>query len=226
MCVCVCANTAEAPRPHASPLVWAQEGNSVTLACSESASTPPAITTWSRGAEGAAALAPSPKYTLSRDGATYSLTIANVSRDDVGTYFCRSENALALRRAEVYLSVTGELPRGGGGGGRSGMRTDPYPHLSFCLDAVLWRLSRQPPPTTRASSLASLSPCSSWAWRPSRPNCSSLTDIASASVTATARPSKMNPLQTELALPLEKVRKAFIAKLFQPPPPLPKISTF
>ncbi|XP_019740996.1 V-set and immunoglobulin domain-containing protein 10 [Hippocampus comes] len=100
-----CSFTLEAPRPHASPLVWAQEGNSVTLACSESASVPPAITTWSRGAEGAA-LAPSPKHTLSWDGATYSLTIANVSRNDVGTYFCRSENALALRRAEVYLSVT------------------------------------------------------------------------------------------------------------------------
>ncbi|XP_051924939.1 V-set and immunoglobulin domain-containing protein 10 [Hippocampus zosterae] len=100
-----CSFTLEAPRPHVSPLMWAQEGNSVTLACSESASVPPAITTWSRVAEGAA-LAPGPKYALSRDGATYSLTIANVSRDDVGTYFCRSENALALRRAEVYLSVT------------------------------------------------------------------------------------------------------------------------
>ncbi|XP_061624864.1 V-set and immunoglobulin domain-containing protein 10 isoform X2 [Phyllopteryx taeniolatus] len=99
-----CAFTLEAPRPEVSPLAWAQEGGSVTLVCTEVTSVPPADTAWWRDV-GSAALAPGPKYALSREGATYSLTITNVTQDDRGTYFCRSENPLALRQAEVYLSV-------------------------------------------------------------------------------------------------------------------------
>ncbi|XP_061672393.1 V-set and immunoglobulin domain-containing protein 10 isoform X2 [Syngnathoides biaculeatus] len=99
-----CTFTLEAPRPEVSPLAWAQEGDNVTLTCTEATSVPPADTAWWREA-GSAALAQGPKYALSREGAAHSLTIANVSRDDGGVYFCRSENPLALHRAEVYLSV-------------------------------------------------------------------------------------------------------------------------
>ncbi|XP_077377190.1 V-set and immunoglobulin domain-containing protein 10 [Festucalex cinctus] len=101
-----CSLKLEAPRPEVSPLAWAQEGNSVTLACTEAASVPPANISWRRAADDGVALAPGPKYALSRDGATYSLTINNVSRDDSGAYVCHGENALALRQAEVYLTVT------------------------------------------------------------------------------------------------------------------------
>ncbi|XP_077457381.1 V-set and immunoglobulin domain-containing protein 10 [Stigmatopora argus] len=101
-----CSFTLDEPHPQVSPLVWAQEGSNVTLVCTENASVPPANTTWRRAAE-VAPLTPSAKYTLSQDGAAYSLTIANVSRDDEGDYFCQSENPLALRQTDVYLKIRG-----------------------------------------------------------------------------------------------------------------------
>ncbi|XP_057688746.1 V-set and immunoglobulin domain-containing protein 10 [Corythoichthys intestinalis] len=99
-----CSLTLAMPHPEVSPLVWAQKGSNVTLVCTEASSAPPANTTWSRAPRGAP-LAPGAKYALSQDGAAYSLTIVNVGWDDEGDYFCQSENPLALRQTEVYLSI-------------------------------------------------------------------------------------------------------------------------
>ena len=76
----------------------------MTLTCSETVSIPPANTTWRRGLE-QQDVVPGSKYVLSEDGPALSLTIHNVSRDDEGVYFCRSENPLAVRELEVYLTI-------------------------------------------------------------------------------------------------------------------------
>lgn len=82
-------------------------GPSVTLTCSETTSIPPANTTWKKGLQQEDITA-GPKYTLSGEGPDFQLTIHNVSKDDEGVYFCRSENPLAVRELEVYLTVRGE----------------------------------------------------------------------------------------------------------------------
>lgn len=51
---------------------------------------------------------PGLKYTLSEEGPVLRLTIRNVSKDDEGVYFCRSENLLGVRELEVYLTVRSE----------------------------------------------------------------------------------------------------------------------
>lgn len=85
----------------------AQEGDSTTLACTEAASTPPANTTWRKGLQQEEVM-PGPKYALAEDGPLLRLTIRNVSKDDEGVYFCRSENLLGVRELEVYLTVRSE----------------------------------------------------------------------------------------------------------------------
>lgn len=93
-------------------------GPSVTLTCSETTSIPPANTTWKKGLRQEDITA-GPKYTLSGAGPDFQLTIHNVSKDDEGVYFCRSENPLAVRELEVYLTVRGEQgqqTRDSGGG--------------------------------------------------------------------------------------------------------------
>lgn len=85
----------------------AQEGESATLTCTEATSIPPANTTWRRGL-GQEAVVPGLKYELSEEGPVLRLTVRNVSRDDEGVYFCRSENLLGVRELEVYLTVRSE----------------------------------------------------------------------------------------------------------------------
>ncbi|XP_054628429.1 V-set and immunoglobulin domain-containing protein 10 isoform X1 [Dunckerocampus dactyliophorus] len=99
-----CSFLLEPPYPEGEPLVSAQEGSNITLACTESTSTPPAATTWRRGLEHAEVVVGA-KYFLSEDGPACRLTIANVSKDDEGVYFCRSENPLGVSELEVYLTV-------------------------------------------------------------------------------------------------------------------------
>nr|XP_057925625.1 V-set and immunoglobulin domain-containing protein 10 isoform X2 [Doryrhamphus excisus] len=99
-----CSFLLEPPYPEGEPLVSAQEGSNVTLACTESTSVPPAATTWRRGLEQVEVVVGT-KYFLFEDGPAYRLTIANVSKDDEGVYFCRSENPLGVRELEVYLTV-------------------------------------------------------------------------------------------------------------------------
>lgn len=92
----------------------AQEGDSITLTCTEATSIPPANTTWRKGLQ-QEDMMPGLKYTLSEEGPALRLTIRNVSKDDEGVYFCRSENLLGVRELEVYLTVRSES----GGDGHS-----------------------------------------------------------------------------------------------------------
>lgn len=104
----------EFPYPEGEPLAAALEATNVTLTCSETSSVPAANTTWRKGRQ-QDAIVPGSKYVLSEDGPVLQLTIVNVSRDDEGVYFCRSENALAVRELEVYLTVKSESMRRGVG---------------------------------------------------------------------------------------------------------------
>ncbi len=80
---------------------------SVTLTCTEVMSLPPANTTWRKGLQ-QEEIVPSSKYVLSEEGPVLKLTITNISKEDEGLYFCRSENPLAVRELEVYLTVRSE----------------------------------------------------------------------------------------------------------------------
>lgn len=95
------------PFPEGEPLVTALEATNVTLMCSETSSQPPANTVWKRGVQ-QEDIVPGQKYVLSEEGPVFRLTIVNVSKDDEGAYFCRSENPLSVRELEVYLTVKSE----------------------------------------------------------------------------------------------------------------------
>ncbi|XP_029367511.1 V-set and immunoglobulin domain-containing protein 10 isoform X2 [Echeneis naucrates] len=92
------------PYPEGEPLATAVEATNVTLTCTEAVSIPPAFTTWRKGLK-QDVIVPGSKYVLSEDGPVCKLTIVNISKDDEGVYFCRSENPLAVRDLEVYLTV-------------------------------------------------------------------------------------------------------------------------
>ncbi|KAM9810489.1 V-set and immunoglobulin domain-containing protein 10 [Neosynchiropus ocellatus] len=99
-----CSFTLKLPYPSGDPLSTAVEGTNVTLTCTESTSTPPASTTWRRGLQREEVL-PGAKYILSLEGPALRLTIVNLTKDDEGVYFCRSENPLGFQEQEVYLTV-------------------------------------------------------------------------------------------------------------------------
>lgn len=99
-----CIFTLKAPYPFGEPLAAALEGTNITLKCSESTSTPPANTTWRKGLKQDLILNSS-KYIVTEDGSLYSLTIINITKDDEGVFFCRSENPLGAKVLEVYLTV-------------------------------------------------------------------------------------------------------------------------
>ncbi|KAM6944409.1 V-set and immunoglobulin domain-containing protein 10 [Lycodopsis pacificus] len=99
-----CSFTLKPPYPEGEPLVTALEATSVTLTCTEAVSLPPANTTWRKGLQ-QEDIVPGSKYVLSVEGPVLKLKILNVSKDDEGVYFCRSENPLAVRELEVYLTV-------------------------------------------------------------------------------------------------------------------------
>ncbi|XP_022608486.1 V-set and immunoglobulin domain-containing protein 10 isoform X1 [Seriola dumerili] len=99
-----CCFTLKPPYPEGEPMVTALEATSVTLICTEATSTPPANTSWRKGLE-QDNIVPGSKYVLSEEGPVYKLTINNVSKDDEGVYFCRSENPLAVSELEVYITV-------------------------------------------------------------------------------------------------------------------------
>uniref|UniRef100_A0A3Q1F3Y2 V-set and immunoglobulin domain containing 10 n=1 Tax=Acanthochromis polyacanthus TaxID=80966 RepID=A0A3Q1F3Y2_9TELE len=99
-----CSFTLKLPFPEGDPLATALEATSVTLTCTEATSIPPANTTWRKGMQ-QDELVPGSKYVILEEGPELKLTILNVSKDDEGVYFCRSENPLAVRELEVYLTV-------------------------------------------------------------------------------------------------------------------------
>lgn len=71
-------------------------------------SVPAANTTWRKGPQ-QENIVPGLKYFLDKNGPVLKLTIRNISKDDEGVYFCRSENPLAVRELEVYLTVRSEF---------------------------------------------------------------------------------------------------------------------
>ncbi|XP_054467143.1 V-set and immunoglobulin domain-containing protein 10 [Anoplopoma fimbria] len=99
-----CSFTLKSPYPEGEPLATALEETNVTLTCTELVSIPPANTTWRKGLQ-QEDIIPGSKYVLSEEGPVLKLQILNVSKDDEGVYFCRSENPLAIRVLEVYLTV-------------------------------------------------------------------------------------------------------------------------
>ncbi|XP_010862446.2 V-set and immunoglobulin domain-containing protein 10 [Esox lucius] len=99
-----CLFTLRSPYPSGNPLVTALEGTNVTLTCTESISVPPAITTWQKTIHQEDVI-PSAKYVMSENGPVFSLTIVNVTMEDEGFYFCRSENPLMVRELEIQLTV-------------------------------------------------------------------------------------------------------------------------
>ncbi|KPP65839.1 V-set and immunoglobulin domain-containing protein 10-like, partial [Scleropages formosus] len=99
-----CSLTLKQPFPEGTPMVTAVVGNNVTLKCMESTSLPPATTTWKRTVR-QEDIFPSSKYVISQEGPTFRLMIINVSREDEGIYFCRSENPLQVVELEIYLTV-------------------------------------------------------------------------------------------------------------------------
>ncbi|XP_036454905.1 V-set and immunoglobulin domain-containing protein 10 [Colossoma macropomum] len=99
-----CSFTINSPYPMGTPLVAALEGSNVTLSCSEYKSLPPAKTVWQRG-KSQEVIVPSSKYILTAQGPELTLTIVNVTKDDEGVFFCWSENVLAAKELEVYLTV-------------------------------------------------------------------------------------------------------------------------
>ncbi|XP_056447850.1 V-set and immunoglobulin domain-containing protein 10 [Gadus chalcogrammus] len=99
-----CLLNLKLPYPEGNPLVTALEKTNVTLICTEDISVPPADTTWRRGVE-QVEIKPGSKYSVVGSGPELRLTIYNLSKEDEGIYFCRSENPLAVRELEVYLTV-------------------------------------------------------------------------------------------------------------------------
>ncbi|XP_026198574.1 V-set and immunoglobulin domain-containing protein 10 [Anabas testudineus] len=99
-----CSFTLKPPYPEGDPLATAVETRNVTLTCTEIMSFPPANTTWRKGIQQEEIVTGS-KYVVSVEGADVKLTIINVSKDDEGVYFCRSENPLIVTELEVYLTV-------------------------------------------------------------------------------------------------------------------------
>ncbi|XP_062307096.1 V-set and immunoglobulin domain-containing protein 10 isoform X1 [Osmerus eperlanus] len=99
-----CSFTLRSPYPKGDPLAVGVKGTNVTLTCSEDSSLPPARTTWKRTAE-QLDVVPGPKYQVTQQGPVFSLTIVNLTQQDEGLYFCRSENPLMVREMEVYLTV-------------------------------------------------------------------------------------------------------------------------
>ncbi|XP_019954796.2 V-set and immunoglobulin domain-containing protein 10 [Paralichthys olivaceus] len=99
-----CSLTLKPPYPQGEPLITALEKTSVTLTCTEDVSIPPANTTWRKGLQ-QDNIVPGSKYVLTEEGPVLKLTIHNVTKDDEGVFFCRSENPLNVSELEVFLTV-------------------------------------------------------------------------------------------------------------------------
>ncbi|XP_028852155.1 V-set and immunoglobulin domain-containing protein 10 [Denticeps clupeoides] len=108
-----CSFELKSPYPEGEPMVTALEGSTVTLTCTEGSSIPLAKTTWTRTVK-QEDITPSGKYVMSDEGPVFRLTIVNVTKQDEGIYFCRSENPLGVREMEVYLTVKDSASNTGG----------------------------------------------------------------------------------------------------------------
>uniref|UniRef100_A0A8C7Z3E6 Ig-like domain-containing protein n=1 Tax=Oryzias sinensis TaxID=183150 RepID=A0A8C7Z3E6_9TELE len=99
-----CSLTLKLPYPEGTPLVSALEGSNISLTCSETSSFPIASTSWRKGLQ-QDLIRPGSKYVFSGTNPNFQLTIVNVSKEDEGIYFCRSENLLGVRELEISLTV-------------------------------------------------------------------------------------------------------------------------
>ncbi|XP_051489586.1 V-set and immunoglobulin domain-containing protein 10 [Apus apus] len=82
-------------------------GDSVTLTCRVSESTPEARLTWLRGiAQPEVEIQPGGRYLITQEGNVSQLTIQNCSQGtDGGCYVCKAQNPLGLRELFVCLTV-------------------------------------------------------------------------------------------------------------------------
>lgn len=102
-----------APYPEVEPLQTTIEGSNMTLSCTELQSIPPAKLVWLRTVE-QKSITPGAKYIIEQEGPTSKLTIINASKEDEGTYFCKTENPIDVRESEIYLTVKSSLSYAGG----------------------------------------------------------------------------------------------------------------
>ncbi|XP_072565093.1 V-set and immunoglobulin domain-containing protein 10 isoform X1 [Paramormyrops kingsleyae] len=108
-----CSITLRSPYPEGDPLVTAVEGDNITLSCEEAKSVPEAKTTWRRTLKEDVIL-PSSRHIISKAGPMLRLTIVNVTQQDEGAYFCRSENPIQDIELEIILTVKSSARNTGG----------------------------------------------------------------------------------------------------------------
>lgn len=110
-CVVQISSPLLASRPMKTCLV----GGDVTLTCQVEGANPPARIQWLRNlTQPETAIQPSSRYVITQQGQSSSLTIHNCSQDqDGGFYFCRAENPVGVRAADIWLSVKEPLNVGG-----------------------------------------------------------------------------------------------------------------
>ncbi|XP_048851780.1 V-set and immunoglobulin domain-containing protein 10 [Brienomyrus brachyistius] len=108
-----CDITLLSPYPEGEPLVTAVEGGNITLSCEEARSVPVAKTTWRRTLK-EDVIIPSSRHIISQEGPMLRLTIVNVTQQDEGAYFCRSENPVQDIELEIILTVKSSARNTGG----------------------------------------------------------------------------------------------------------------
>nr|XP_014342319.1 PREDICTED: V-set and immunoglobulin domain-containing protein 10 isoform X1 [Latimeria chalumnae] len=102
-----CTIILRAPVPQSRPMETCFLGGKVTLTCQSVDANPPATITWLKTIAGTKIL-PSSKYIISQEGQASSLTITNCSMaSDQGYYICKTQNPLAVKEIEIWLTVKG-----------------------------------------------------------------------------------------------------------------------
>lgn len=110
-----CVVQISSPLLASQPMKTCFVGGDVTLTCQVEGANPPARIRWLRNlTQPEAAIQPSSRYVITQQGQSSSLTIRNCSQDqDGGFYFCRAENPVGVRAADIWLSVKEPLNVGG-----------------------------------------------------------------------------------------------------------------
>lgn len=108
-----CVVQISSPLLPSQPMRTCFVGGNVTLTCEVSGANPPARIQWLRNLT-QPAIQPSSHYIITQQGQSSSLTIHNCSQDlDEGFYYCRAENLVGVRAANIWLSVKEPLNIGG-----------------------------------------------------------------------------------------------------------------
>ncbi|XP_021019543.1 V-set and immunoglobulin domain-containing protein 10 [Mus caroli] len=108
-----CVVQISSPLLPSQPMRTCFMGGNVTLTCEVSGANPPARIQWLRNLT-QPAIQPSSHYIITQQGQSSSLTIHNCSQDlDEGFYYCRAENLVGVRAANIWLSVKEPLNIGG-----------------------------------------------------------------------------------------------------------------